>query len=239
MVRVADMTRNSFMAGDISTVMSPRTVMNWAENARIFDGNIAHAFRLTFLNKCDELERPVIAEFYQRAFGTDRVLDFGCGSLRLGRMLIPFLQKGGYHGIDPNAWLIEDGAKHELGQEALSIKQPKFSYNDDFNCNVFNQTFQFNIAQSLATHMGPDLLKRYLSSAYDCLEPDGIILFSYKRTEDANTPLPANGWHYPDNVSYTVDEGALPDDQYLHHLSGAVFREPQFQNSLTPLNPTP
>ena len=71
MVRVADMTRNSFMAGDISTVMSPRTVMNWAENARIFDDNIAHAFRLTFLNKCDELERPVITEFYQRAFGTE------------------------------------------------------------------------------------------------------------------------------------------------------------------------
>jgi len=71
MVRVADMTRNSFMAGDISTVMSPRTVMNWAENARIFDGNIAQAFRMTFLNKCDELERPVIAEFYQRAFGED------------------------------------------------------------------------------------------------------------------------------------------------------------------------
>ena len=71
MVRVADMTRNAFMAGDISTVMSPRTVMNWAENARIFDNNIAHAFRLTFLNKCDELERPVISEFYQRAFGTE------------------------------------------------------------------------------------------------------------------------------------------------------------------------
>lgn len=71
MVRVADMTRNAFMAGDISTVMSPRTVMNWAENARIFDNDIAQAFRMTFLNKCDELERPVIAEFYQRAFGED------------------------------------------------------------------------------------------------------------------------------------------------------------------------
>ena len=71
MVRVADLTRQAFMAGDISTVMSPRTVMNWAENARIFDGNIAQAFRMTFLNKCDELERPVIAEFYQRAFGVD------------------------------------------------------------------------------------------------------------------------------------------------------------------------
>ena len=71
MVRVADMTRNAFMNGDISTVMSPRTVITWAQNAEIFGGDIATAFRLTFLNKCDELERPTVAEFYQRAFGTD------------------------------------------------------------------------------------------------------------------------------------------------------------------------
>jgi cobaltochelatase CobS len=71
MVRVADMTRNAFMNGDISTVMSPRTVMTWAQNATIFGGDIALAFRLTFLNKCDELERPTVAEFYQRAFGSD------------------------------------------------------------------------------------------------------------------------------------------------------------------------
>jgi len=70
MVRVADMTRNAFMNGDISTVMSPRTVITWAENARIF-GDIGLAFRMTFLNKCDELERPTVAEFYQRCFGTD------------------------------------------------------------------------------------------------------------------------------------------------------------------------
>jgi cobaltochelatase CobS len=70
MVRVADMTRNAFMNGDISTVMSPRTVITWAENAEIF-GDIGQAFRLTFLNKCDELERPTVAEFYQRAFGAD------------------------------------------------------------------------------------------------------------------------------------------------------------------------
>lgn len=70
MVRVADMTRNAFMNGDISTVMSPRTVITWAQNATIF-GDVGLAFRLTFLNKCDELERPTVAEFYQRAFGTD------------------------------------------------------------------------------------------------------------------------------------------------------------------------
>jgi cobaltochelatase CobS len=71
MVRVADMTRNAFMNGDISTVMSPRTVITWAQNAEIFAGDLGLAFRMTFLNKCDELERPTVAEFYQRAFGTD------------------------------------------------------------------------------------------------------------------------------------------------------------------------
>jgi len=71
MVRVADMTRNAFMNGDISTVMSPRTVITWAQNAEIFNGDIGLAFRMTFLNKCDELERGTVAEFFQRAFGTD------------------------------------------------------------------------------------------------------------------------------------------------------------------------
>ncbi|MGE5369015.1 MAG: cobaltochelatase subunit CobS [Chloroflexota bacterium] len=70
MVRVADLTRNAFMAGDLSTVMSPRTVITWAENADIFN-DVGFAFRLTFLNKCDELERPLVAEFYQRCFGKE------------------------------------------------------------------------------------------------------------------------------------------------------------------------
>ncbi len=70
MVRVADMTRSAFVNGDLSTVMSPRTVIMWAENAEIF-ADVGFAFRLTFLNKCDELERSVVAEFYQRAFGEE------------------------------------------------------------------------------------------------------------------------------------------------------------------------
>jgi cobaltochelatase CobS len=71
MVRVADLTRNAFMQGDLSTVMSPRTVITWAQNADIFGGDVGFAFRLTFLNKCDELERSIVAEFYQRCFGED------------------------------------------------------------------------------------------------------------------------------------------------------------------------
>ncbi len=67
MVSVADLTRTAFMAGNLSTVMSPRTVINWAQNAEIFR-SIGYAFRVTFLNKCDELERETVAEFYQRSF---------------------------------------------------------------------------------------------------------------------------------------------------------------------------
>jgi cobaltochelatase CobS len=70
MVRVADMTRNAFIQGDLSTVMSPRTVITWAQNAEIF-GDLGFAFQVSFLNKCDELERPLVAEFYQRAFGEE------------------------------------------------------------------------------------------------------------------------------------------------------------------------
>ena len=70
MIRVAELTRNGFVNGDISTVMSPRTVLHWAENSEIFH-DIGYAFRVTFLNKCDELERKIISEYYQRCFGED------------------------------------------------------------------------------------------------------------------------------------------------------------------------
>jgi len=70
MIRVADLTRQGFIGGDISTVMSPRTVITWAQNAEIF-GDIGFAFRLTFLNKCDEAERMLVAEYYQRVFGEE------------------------------------------------------------------------------------------------------------------------------------------------------------------------
>ena len=70
MIKVASLTRKGFGAGDISTVMSPRTVIHWAENFEIFK-DIGYAFRVTFLNKCDDLEKSIIAEYYQRCFGED------------------------------------------------------------------------------------------------------------------------------------------------------------------------
>ena len=68
MVRLAELTRTGFINGDLSTLMSPRTVITWAENTIIFKDN-AFAFRLTFFNKCDEMEQPTVAEYFQRCFG--------------------------------------------------------------------------------------------------------------------------------------------------------------------------
>jgi len=70
MIKVADLTRKGFVSGDISTVMSPRTVLHWAENFKIFK-DVGYAFRVTFTNKCDDLEKNIIAEYYQRCFGED------------------------------------------------------------------------------------------------------------------------------------------------------------------------
>ncbi len=70
MIKVADLTRKGFVNGDISTVMSPRTVIHWAENSTIFK-DVGYSFRVTFLNKCDEMEKKIISEYYQRCFGED------------------------------------------------------------------------------------------------------------------------------------------------------------------------
>ena len=82
MVTVADLTRQAFVNGDLSTVMSPRTVISWAQNAEIFGGDVGFAFRLTFLNKCDELERQLVAEIYQKCFGEE--LPESAASVSLG-----------------------------------------------------------------------------------------------------------------------------------------------------------
>jgi cobaltochelatase CobS len=73
MVNMANLTRDGLRAGDISVVMSPRTVITWAENTKIFDNDVDSAFRMTFLNKCDETEKPVVAEYYQRCFNVDLI----------------------------------------------------------------------------------------------------------------------------------------------------------------------
>jgi SAM-dependent methyltransferase len=131
------------------------------------------------------------------------VLDFGCGSLRLGRLLIPYLREKCYYGIEPNRWLIDDAIARETGSDLLTIKKPQFSYGADFNCDAFSVKFDYVIAQSIVTHCGPDLFHKFIISARNALDDDGIILISVIKSDDRKTSLPEDGWHYPQCVSYS------------------------------------
>ncbi|MHA6288822.1 methyltransferase domain-containing protein [Maricaulis sp. CAU 1757] len=132
---------------------------------------------------------------------TDTVLDFGCGSLRLGRCLIPFLSPGHYFGIEPNDWLIEDAVRFETGNSLLETKRPSFDTNDQFDCGAFSRTFDFIVAQSIITHSGADNTARLFASAASALAPDGIFILSYIKAGPA-APVPEAPWTYPANVRY-------------------------------------
>lgn len=132
---------------------------------------------------------------------TDKVLDFGCGSLRLGRMLIPFLRPGGYFGIEPNMWLVDEGFAKELGEDAQRLKLPRFSADAGFDCTVFGETFDFVMAQSIITHCGRYQTERLFETAAAALRPGGRLVLSWLPVADG-APLPEAPWTYPQNVAY-------------------------------------
>jgi cyclopropane fatty-acyl-phospholipid synthase-like methyltransferase len=130
------------------------------------------------------------------------VLDFGCGSLRLGRLLIPYLLPGRYFGIDPHRWLIEDALSRELGWSAARVKNPSFAYNDDFRCDVFGRRFDFIVAQSIFTHCGHDLSERLFDGMSNVLEATGVVVFSVIESAPEVLESVARGWVYPECVSH-------------------------------------
>ena len=123
-----------------------------------------------------------------------RLLDLGCGSLRGGRLFIPYLRVGNYFGIEPNAWLIEEAITHEVGSELIALKQPRFSHNDDFRLDLFEVCFDFILAQSIFSHAGPTQIRQALASARSVLEPSGLLVATFgERTEEEIQDM----WVYP------------------------------------------
>ncbi len=136
---------------------------------------------------------------------TDEVLDFGCGSLRLGRLLIPYLQPEGYFGIEPNAWLVDEGARRELGADALALKRPRFDQNDRFDCTVFGQRFDFIMAQSILTHTGFAPAQALCRSFAQALKPGGLAVVNWIVGEADDPAVHETDWLYPHCHTYGPD----------------------------------
>jgi SAM-dependent methyltransferase len=134
---------------------------------------------------------------------TQKVLDFGCGSLRLGRLLIPYLASGNYTGLDPNVWLIEDGLKRQLGVEIVRIKSPRFFAHDDFRADRCGENFDFIVAQSIFSHAGADLIATSLASFAAALAPSGLALVTVLHPGQDHVPeFFGSGWVYPGSVAH-------------------------------------
>lgn len=134
-----------------------------------------------------------------------RLLDFGCGSLRLGRLAIPYLVPERYFGVEPLSDLVEAGFEHELGQDIRALKRPRFDHNADYEVAGFGERFDFIIAQSVFSHTGSAVTRKGLAAFAGVLAPGGLILVNVLLGE----PGPhddAVEWAYPACVPYAPDQ---------------------------------
>jgi SAM-dependent methyltransferase len=110
---------------------------------------------------------------------THRLCDVGCGSLRGGRLLIPYLLPGNYYGIEPNKRLLDDAIEHEVGSELLTLREAHFDYGDDFGIGRFGTAFDFILAQSIFSHTYRDLTSHALQQIVGALAPEGIFVGTF------------------------------------------------------------
>ena len=128
------------------------------------------------------------------------LLDIGCGSLRIGRLLIPYLNRGRYFGVEPNEWLVAEGIKRELGETLVQIKRPTFFFSDSPDTIVQAKiAFDFALAQSIFSHCGLDLIKGWLSAISRSLAQDGALVATFLIGEE---DCAQTGWVYPECVNY-------------------------------------
>jgi SAM-dependent methyltransferase len=140
---------------------------------------------------------------------TNRLLDIGCGSLRAGRMIIAYLEPGRFTGIEPNTWLIEAAVAEQLGQDLIAIKEPVFRAADSFDVSGLG-TFDFVLAQSIASHTGPRLVPKLLAGVRNALGVRGLaaVTFIHADPQDRDyvhvepNDEAAIDWLYPGCYSY-------------------------------------
>ena len=129
-----------------------------------------------------------------------KLLDIGCGSLRAGKYLIPYLNRGNYYGVEPNQGLLKTGLVKEVGFEVYEKKMPLFAFNDKFDFSVFDEEFDFVVAQSIFSHAAPAQIETCLKNAAATMKKGGILAFSYLK---GGCDYTGQSWVYPNGVKYT------------------------------------
>lgn len=169
-----------------------------------------------------------------------RVLDIGCGSLRLGRLFMPYLNIGNYFGVEPNQWLVRDGILNEVGQDQIQIKQPTFSFNTSLSEFPDPLQIDFAVAQSIFSHCSTTLVRNWLTEASRHLNDDGALFATFLIAEEDY--VGEEGWIYPGCVRFRPDtmmklaqEAGLGFEilDWKHpRQTWAVFSKPNFDNAL-------
>jgi len=132
-----------------------------------------------------------------------RLLDFGCGSLRVGRFLIAYLRRGNYHGLEPSEWLIEDAIDRQLGRDIIGLKWPHFHFFEDFRADRCGIDFDFILAQSMFSHAGSDIVTLTLGGFFRALAESGIALVTFIHPGQGGVPeFDGSGWVYPGCVAH-------------------------------------
>ena len=137
-----------------------------------------------------------------------KFLEIGCGSLRLGRLLITYLLPNRYYGIEPNRKILEEGMKYNLGSSnpeigLLGLKKPSFDYNSDFDFGFVDDKVDFIVAQSIASHTGVAETEKLLSNINSVMHDDSIAMVTYIRCIDEKKNNTKDGWFYPECITYT------------------------------------
>jgi len=169
----------------------------------------------------------------------DSLLDIGCGSLRIGRLLIPYLNRGKYFGIEPAEWLVAEGIKQELGETVVQTKRPTFFFTDSpESVGRAKIAFDFALAQSIFSHCGLDLIKGWLSAVSRSLAQDGALVATFLPCDEDSL---RKGWIYPECVNYrpaTLERAAADVNLRFEILdwkhprqTWALFAAPQFDST--------
>jgi SAM-dependent methyltransferase len=167
------------------------------------------------------------------------LLDIGCGSLRIGRLLIPYLNRGKYFGIEPAEWLVAEGIKQELGETVVQTKGPTFFFTDSpGTVGRAKVSFDFALAQSIFSHCGLDLIKGWLSAVSRSLVQDGALVATFLPGDEDSL---RKGWIYPECVNYrpaTLERAAADVNLRFEILdwkhprqTWALFGAPKFDSS--------